>query len=70
MDGFEGLSLALKVRRGRHDGHALVHGPFADPEVVLEPFLEVGRFGKLIWFYAGAGCVSLGFEGYERTTET
>ena len=48
------LTLALKVPRGAEDGDGLVHGPLADPEVVVDPFLEAGGLGEGVGFYAGA----------------
>ncbi|KAF2270950.1 hypothetical protein CC78DRAFT_527912 [Lojkania enalia] len=47
-------SLALKVPRARKDSDALVHSPFADPKVVIDPFLEAWSLCEFLWIYAGA----------------
>lgn len=46
---FSLLTLALKVRRGGEDSDALVHSPFADPQVVIDPFLQARCFCELFW---------------------
>tara|TARA_R110002003_G_scaffold73_5_gene6838 strand:+ start:6188 stop:6385 length:198 start_codon:yes stop_codon:yes gene_type:complete len=47
------LSLALKVRTRREEGHALIHDRLADPEVVVDPLLDAGRFAELVGLYTG-----------------
>jgi hypothetical protein len=47
------LTLALKVRRGGENGDTLVHGPFADPEVVIDPFLQARCLCELFWLNTG-----------------
>jgi len=47
------LTLAFKVRRGGEDGDALVHCPFADPQVVIDPFLQARCFCELFWLNTG-----------------
>jgi hypothetical protein len=53
FDCFPSLTLALKVRRGGEDGDALVHGPLADPQVVIDPFLQTRCFCELFWLNTG-----------------
>ena len=48
------LTFPLKVRRRRHYSDALVHGPLADPKVVVEPLLQIWRVGESFWLDAGA----------------
>lgn len=47
------LSLALKVRTRREKGNALIHDRLADPEVVVNPFLDTGCFAELVGLYTG-----------------
>lgn len=46
-------TFAFKVGRGGEHGDALVHGPFADPEVVIDPFLQAGCFCELFRLNTG-----------------
>lgn len=45
----------LKIPTTPHQRHALIHDRLADPEVVLDPFLEVGGVGEGVGSHAGAG---------------
>ena len=47
-------TLSLKVGRRGEDGDALVHDALADPEVVIDPFLDAGLFRKVLRFYTGS----------------
>ena len=42
------LALALEVSARAHNGDALVHEDFADPEIVVEPLLNIVRFGQAL----------------------
>lgn len=52
--------LPLKIPTRAHHRDALIHQGLADPEVVLDPALEVGGFGEGVGFDAGAGGFSMG----------
>lgn len=47
------LSLALKVRARSEEGDALVHDCLADPQVVVDPLLDAGSLGELVWLHTG-----------------
>lgn len=44
----------LEPARGAQDGDGLVHDPFTDTEVVLDPLLDVLVVGELVGVEAGA----------------
>jgi hypothetical protein len=47
------LALSFKVPGSRKEGDTRVHGPLADPEVVIDPFLYAGRLFEAVCIHTG-----------------
>lgn len=48
------LSSPLEIAGRAHHGHGLVHNPFTDAEVLVDPFLDVLALGDLFGVETGA----------------
>jgi hypothetical protein len=51
---FCALPLPLEVRTRGEKRHALIHDRLAHPQVIVNPLLDAGCLGELVWLHTGA----------------